>query len=186
MNKTLIALTGLVGALLLATAGMGCGGAETQPLDERELALFESKLAGGASVAEACKELDVLCVSTGFGCQAHELFCAVPTKDYICQQLAAACIDYPAACDVYNNHCQVSSLDAGVADASPAPDYTVVDGGWYFPDARARDAGPHSTDSGWWSPDYGHADAGQYYHDAYVWPDASIPADAGQYWPDGY
>lgn len=124
----LVALFGLT--LSVTLTGAGCSESEQQGIPDEEIAMFEKKLTEGATFAEACEELDVLCQSTGFGCTAHAVFCKVPTKDYICQQLGAACVDYPAACDVYNDYCpsDVPTSDQGV----PLP---------------ALDAGPSWTDS---------------------------------------
>jgi len=121
-----------LGVTVLASCGDE-GGPDADT--EKEIALLNQKLQSGKSFADACQELDVLCQSTGFGCKAHALFCKVPTKAYICQQLAAQCATYPAACDVYNNHCQ----GGGTTDAGPPPP-PALDGG--PPPPVYPDAGP--------------------------------------------
>ena len=91
--------------LIACLTTLGCAPDEGTSETDREIAAFEQALSGGKSFADACNELQVLCTTTGFGCKAHTLFCQVPTQQQICQQLAAACPTYPAACDVYKMHC---------------------------------------------------------------------------------
>ena len=77
----------LVTGMVMA-AGCSPGILDGETADEIDL--FQSKLQQGSSLQEACKELDVLCKSTGFGCKAHALFCQVPDKQTICQKLAVS------------------------------------------------------------------------------------------------
>jgi hypothetical protein len=149
-------------AIIGAALWVGCG-SEASDDTEREISLFESKLKSGMSFADACKELDVLCKSTGFGCKAHSLFCKVPTKQYICQQLAAQCATYPAACDVYNNHCQGGMKK----DAGPPPP-PLPDGGWP-PPPPVLDGGPPPPPPPPWP------DAGPPPPPPPPWPDAGLP-----------
>jgi hypothetical protein len=104
----------VLGAVLAVTPGCS---RQTQPDLTEEIKLFQNKLEETGTVQAACNELDVLCKTTGFGCKAHDFFCNVPTKEYICQQLAAACSNYPAACDVYVDHCKgTPDGDGGLPD----------------------------------------------------------------------
>ncbi len=109
-----LAATILFSTCLAFLINAGCAVDKEQSVLGDEIKMLEQKLEDGVSFAQACVELEVLCDASGFGCQAHELFCKVPTKDYICQQLAAACVNTPAACDVYNSHCgSHTANDAG-------------------------------------------------------------------------
>lgn len=106
MRKSALSFTVTSALVLVAISLPGCiEGESNSRLSNEEIDLFEQKLTEAGSIEGACKELDVLCNTTGFGCTAHEVFCNVPTKEYICQQLASACATYPAACDVYNDRC---------------------------------------------------------------------------------
>jgi hypothetical protein len=106
---------------LVSTWG-GCSDVQDDPTDQ-EIAFFQQKLGGGMSPSEACQELEVLCKATGFGCKAHQLFCQVPTKQSICQQLAAACGTYPAACDVFKSYCISDPCANGLCKKDAGPPY---------------------------------------------------------------
>lgn len=173
--------------VLLVVAAVGCSDAP-DPDTEKEIAYFKDRLSNGKSMVDACMELDALCKATGFGCKAFNLFCTIPSKNEICQKLAATCTNYPVACDVYMDHCTGNGpqTDGGVppfADAVPYPDdggppWPHNDGGWTppFPDAAPYpdDGGPPwpQDDAGWWPP---YADAAP--------PYPTYP-DAGWWWPD--
>jgi hypothetical protein len=156
-----------LGVLVVLVAAMGCG--ESPDSDtEKEIEYFKTKLSNGASMVDACMELDALCTATGFGCKAFNLFCTIPSKQEICKKLAATCTNYPVACDVYMQHCTGNGPQT---DAGPPP--SPLDSG---PPPSKKDAGwlPPDPDAGWWEP----------------YPDAAPPypyptyPDAGWWWPD--